>query len=418
VPAAAEVTASYRGLFRVSGMPRLVSAALLGRTGQQMGQIATVLFALDRFHSPTIAGLYVLLVVLPGLMVAPIAGALLDRRGRTALIMLDYLLAAACGVLVIGLAVSNVLTPWMLLTIAAVSSLTGPLSNTGTRTLFPLLVPRELWDRANAIDSGGFVLAIVAGPGIVGVVVATWGTVAGLVATAVMFGLAALVLVGLADPPRLARRPTTLLRDARDGLVYVVTNPALRGLAIGVSLSNLGYGIAIVAVPVLVIDHLHSGAGTVGALWALVGAGGAVSSVIAGRYNSDGRERHFISGGMGGITISLLTLAVAPSVAVAALAMIIFGAANGPFDIGLFSLRQRRTDPAWLGRAFAVSMALNFCGVPIGSALAGPVLAIGLGAAFAAGAVASVAGAAVILLMIPPGASEHQVAARAGHSVT
>jgi MFS family permease len=384
-------------------MPRLVAAALLGRTGQQMGQVATVLFVLDRFHSPTIAGLYVLLVVMPGLIVAPIAGALLDRRGRTALIMLDYLLAAACGVLIVVLAQTDVLTSWMLLGIAAVSSLTGPLSNTGTRTLFPLLVPRQLWDRANAVDSGGFVLSIVAGPALVGVVVATSGTVAGLIASAAMFILAAAVLVGLADPPRLAPRATSLLRDARDGLVYVVTNRALRGLAIGVSLSNLGYGIAIVAVPVLVLDHLHQGPGTVGALWAMVGVAGAVASLIAGRFNSDGRERHMVSFGMSGVALGLLMLAVAQNVVIAALAMIVFGLANGPFDIGLFSLRQRRTDPAWLGRAFAVSMALNFCGVPIGSALAGPVLSVSLGVAFTAGAVTSLAGAAVIMLMIPPG---------------
>jgi hypothetical protein len=37
-------------------------------------------------------------------------------------------------------------------------------------------------------------------------------------------------------------------------------------------------------------------------------------------------------------------------------------------DIALFTMRQRRTDPAWIGRAFAVSMALNFVGFPIGAA--------------------------------------------------
>jgi hypothetical protein len=51
--------------------------------------------------------------------------------------------------------------------------------------------------------------------------------------------------------------------------------------------------------------------------------------------------------------------------------MLALGIATGPFDIVLFSLRQRRTDPAWLGRAFAVSMALNFVGFPVGSAIAG-----------------------------------------------
>jgi hypothetical protein len=54
--------------------------------------------------------------------------------------------------------------------------------------------------------------------------------------------------------------------------------------------------------------------------------------------------------------------------------MVVAGMASGPFDIGMFTLRQRRTDPAWFGRAFAVSMSLNFVGMPIGSALAGPLI--------------------------------------------
>jgi hypothetical protein len=37
----------------------------------------------------------------------------------------------------------------------------------------------------------------------------------------------------------------------------------------------------------------------------------------------------------------------------------------------MFTLRQRRTDPAWMGRAFAISMSLTFAGYPVGSAIAG-----------------------------------------------
>ena len=40
-----------------------------------------------------------------------------------------------------------------------------------------------------------------------------------------------------------------------------------------------------------------------------------------------------------------------------------------PLTVAMFSLRQRATDPKWYGRAFAVSMNLNFSGFPIGSAI-------------------------------------------------
>jgi MFS family permease len=51
--------------------------------------------------------------------------------------------------------------------------------------------------------------------------------------------------------------------------------------------------------------------------------------------------------------------------------MLLVGLLIGPMDIALFTVRQRRTDPAWMGRAFAVSMAFNYMGMPVGAALAG-----------------------------------------------
>jgi hypothetical protein len=84
-------------------------------------------------------------------------------------------------------------------------------------------------------------------------------------------------------------------------------------------------------------------------------------------------------------------------------AILLFGAANGPFDIGLFTLRQRRTDPAWFGRGFAVSMALNYVGTPIGSALAGPLIGWSLDAALWTVVIVSIVAGLFPMLAIPAG---------------
>ena len=52
----------------------------------------------------------------------------------------------------------------------------------------------------------------------------------------------------------------------------------------------------------------------------------------------------------------------------------VIGFANGPLTVAMFSLRQRATEPEWFGRAFAVSMNLNFVGSPIGASIAGALL--------------------------------------------
>ncbi len=81
----------------------------------------------------------------------------------------------------------------------------------------------------------------------------------------------------------------------------------------------------------------------------------------------------------------------------------IAGFLAGPIDVALLTLRQRRTDPAWLGRVLAVSMSLNMSGLPLGSALGGVLVAWSMPAAFAAAASAAALSAVAGYALIPRG---------------
>ena len=85
---------TYRSLFAVRGFRRLGGATLVARTAAMMQALVLVLFVLQRFHSPPLAGLVVFASLVPGILLSPVAGALLDRHRRMLLIKLDYALAA------------------------------------------------------------------------------------------------------------------------------------------------------------------------------------------------------------------------------------------------------------------------------------------------------------------------------------
>ncbi|HLB75651.1 MAG TPA: hypothetical protein VJO72_01310, partial [Candidatus Dormibacteraeota bacterium] len=57
--------ASYHALFAVRGVPRLVANSVLARLGGQMWTVGMVLFVLQVFHSPSLAGLTIFVNVLP-----------------------------------------------------------------------------------------------------------------------------------------------------------------------------------------------------------------------------------------------------------------------------------------------------------------------------------------------------------------
>src|SRR2546425_1087081 len=66
--------------------------------------------------------------------------------------------------------------------------------------LFPILVPQPLWERANAIDSNGYVLSSVFGPALAGALVAGFGAPTALLVTSTISALAAIIAIGLRDP--------------------------------------------------------------------------------------------------------------------------------------------------------------------------------------------------------------------------
>jgi predicted MFS family arabinose efflux permease len=346
-----------------------------------MVSVALILFVLGRYHSPQLAGATAFFAILPGLLVSPLAGALLDRRGRARFVVLDYMIAAGSIGLIALLASLRSLPPPLLLTIVGLASLTNPLSSAGARSLFPILVPRNLWQRANALDSSGHVFASLVGAPLAGAFVGWLGGEWALTAAAVVFVLAAAVMLRLPDPATASASHGPVLRNAWLGLRYVVRNPTLRGLALTLSTYNMSFGILEIALPVLVLSRLHMGPATVGFMWGGLGAAGLVSALVAGGLASRGKERQMMFGAILVSVVAMSALPFATSWIVVAIAVVMVGLGNGPFDIGLFTLRQRRTDPAWFGRAFAVSMSVNYIGSPVGSALAGPLIGWTLNAA-------------------------------------
>ena len=330
--------------------------------------------------------------------------------------ILDYLVAATALVVVAGLSSAHALPAWLLVVIAIVMSLTSIFSSVGLRTLFPLIVPRHLWERANALDSNGYVVATIFGPPIAATLVAFGGGPLALFVIGLVYAMTALSMVGVQDPVTEVTATGTLLSDAREGLVYVWRNRTLRGLGISVSVLNLTGGMTTIVVPLLVLRQLGANEALVGILFAISGVSGMVSALVFGRIDTRGREWvMLVLPPFGNAAAVALVLPVAlagpfgapgalePAVGIGliAVAQVLVGLVNGPLDIALFTVRQRRTDPAWLGRAFAISMGFNFAGYPIGAALTGLIAANSLGGAVALGIGACLASGVLAAVMIP-----------------
>ena len=184
-------------------------------------------------------------------------------------------------------------------------------------------------------------------------------------------------------------------------------NRSLRGLGFSISTLNLAGGISTIVIPLIILERLGGTEAAVGVVFALSGVAGvdlggpvrpdrfAAPGVAAaghpdGTHGAGGTpdaarrdpDRHRARAGSRSPCHCYSTAPL-----------------NGPMDIGLFTMRQRRTDPSMLGRAFAVSMAFNFLGYPIGAAIGGVLATTSLDAAIWLGVAAFVATVFAVVLI-------------------
>lgn len=392
---------SYRQLLGEPDVRALLLATLLSRFAGRMFALAIVLYALTRTGSPLLAGWLAFAAVAPGLVISPIAGALIDRVGSAWAITVDMAASAIC---VTALAVVDRVgwaDPAVLLVLTGCFSLTSPLSFAGIRALLPRLVPAHALDRANALDTAINGLTDIAGPALAGAIVGFGGPVLALVGIAVIYAAAALSVGRVRPTPGEMPRVAPLLAQAWHGLRRVLGQPTLRGLALSYSLYEICWGMLVVAVPVFAAQRFAGGAGAAvaGLLWAGLGLVGGITALVAGHLRAAGRERKVMAIGMLVTALAVWPLAAEFGPIGLMLGLMLVGAAAGPIDVGVLTLRQRSTEPVELGRVVSISMSLNLAGGPLGSALGGMLVTWSLTGTFGMAALASVLAAGAVALI-------------------
>lgn len=403
---AATCPLSYKQVLTSRNVPQLLLAASASRLAGSMLLYVIVLYVIAEFESAATAGLSGFFLALPGFVVSPIAGAVLDRLGVVRAVAFDMICSAAFIGLVAGLSAAGSLTEPLLFVLLTLYSLTSPLSSGGIRTLFPRFVPEAAYAKANALDLSTFSVIDVAAPLFAGLLFPLAGPNPTLLCVAGMYVLAGLSLTLLRGgaPQASAARDQHLLRSAYEGIVYLVRNATLRGLAISYSLYQVALGMLIVMAPVAVSSWLNvSGSADryTGLIWAVAGLFGAIGALVTGKLLRSGVERRYMVAATLITSAAIFPLSALGSVISLATGLGVVGLMEGTINVSLLSLRQRRTEPGWLGRIMTVSMSVNLAGFPVGTALGGFLAAHSLVGAFAVAAGMTLLSAACVHFFVP-----------------
>ena len=338
-----------------------------------MFPVAAVLLVLDRTGRPGLAGAVVAATTLPAVVTGPVLGAWLDRTRRRRLALASNQVLLAASLLAI-LAAAGRVPGWVLVPLAALAGLTGPLATGGYTSMIPLLVPERLLARANALEATSFNTAAIAGPAVAGVVAGTAGPAGAVLAEAV---LAALALPAIARLPRVPSpagdQPAPLGTAIRHGLGHLARTPVLRGVTVATAVGLGGVGLLTLALPFWA-EGLDAGQAGAGYLWAALEAGAIAGALAAARPTAGWPPHRVVLTGLGLFGLVMLAWPLARSFPAALALVALAGLAEGPAFAATFATRQRWSPSTLRGQIFTTAASLKLGAFAVGSALAGPVL--------------------------------------------
>jgi MFS family permease len=257
----------------------------------------------------------------------------------------------------------------LLCVLAAVTTGAGSFFAPAMMALKPMVVPLEQLQRANATLSLLRSSCAVAGPAAGGLVVALLGAPTGFAVNAASY-LASVLSVALirARVARSPRRP--MLRELAEGWSEVRNRDWLLAGVLAATAYHVANGVVLVLMPVIAIRHL-GGAGAVGIVSAAEGLGGVLGAAVALRFMP---RRGLRAGWLALVLMSLWVLAfVWPGTLLAVVVGAVIGYAGLIFfDVAWETAIQDHVPHRYLARVASWDTLTSFLGMPLGSALAGP----------------------------------------------
>ncbi len=284
-------------LSRNADFRNLYVAQLVSFAGDWFLIVALYGLILDVTGSPVMASLVLIAQLVPGFVLSPIAGALVDRLNRQVLMIgADVIRAVLC----LGfLFVRHSGDIWIVYVLQVVLSTFGTVFEPASSAAVPNLVDPDDLPMANTLVGSAWGTMLAAGAALGGLVAATLGRHAAFIGDAVSFAFSAALLIQIRRPfnePRTEEHPgivaatvETVQYARRDHRVLALL--AVKG----------GFGLAggvLVLLPVFAKQVYHQGDAGIGVLYGFRGLGALIGPFIGRRIAGDTQRGLFIAIGI------------------------------------------------------------------------------------------------------------------------
>jgi DHA3 family macrolide efflux protein-like MFS transporter len=349
---------------------QLVSAVGSGITGFTLG-----VWVYQQTGSATMFTLMGLAATLPGVVVLPLAGSLVDRWDRRRVMVACNLLGATGTLFVIALLARDSLEVWHVYPAVCVISAASAVLQLTQATVITLLVPKEQFGRTSGMVQSAQAAAQIVPPLLAGMLLAAIH-IPGLLLIDFATYLFAILMLLLARMPRVAPSgegrvgKPPLLRGAADGWAFIRERPGLLALLVYFSINNFIGGVArALLIPMLLS---FTTAQVLGTVLSVAGAGFLLGSLVMTAWGGPkDRARGVLGFGLL-FGVSVMLVGLRPSVTLVAAAAFAMYCLIPLINSCSQAIWQSKTPLDKQGRVFAVRGTIALSTAPLAYLVAGP----------------------------------------------
>ncbi len=345
--------------------------ALVSNIGTWMGRVAQDWVVLTELtdHSATALGIVTGLQFLPFLLLAPLAGAVVDRYPKRRVLFVTQIVLGLTAVAGAVLLLGGWAQLWQFYVLALITGIATAIDNPARQTFVSEMVPLERLPNAVALNGASFNLGRLAGPAAAGLIIAAVGSgiafaINALTFVAVLVALAAMRGRDLRPTPRVAGRGSAL-----EGLRYVRSRPDIvLVLVLVFMLGTFGMNFQL-TIALMATQVFEKGPTEYGLLGSIMAIGSLAAALMAARRN-EARLRTLLVA-LAGFTVASALAAIAPSYLTFGIALALCGLTALTAMTTANAMVQTRVLPQMRGRVMALYMAIFMGGTPAGAPLIG-----------------------------------------------
>ena len=347
--------------------------------GNSIVMITIPWLILEETGSPAFAGLVAAISALPGLLISPIGGWLVDHVGRRTVSIGADLLSAVAVVAFPIVSLTSELSSSSILIIAVIGAIFDPAGYTARKTLLADVAKSSeiKLDRLNGIHEGFMGVSWIFGPAVGAGLITTVGAVNSFWVAGGLFIFAALAIAFL--------RVGNLGKDARN-LAEKMGEKSDRSLRVGFQVLWNDKLLRTITISILIIAAVYLPTETVllstyfegldqpaslGIVISALAAGSAVGSFGYGWLSARLSRKNLVRATLIGTAVSILPMAFLPPLPILVVAGFFLGLSWGPFNPLVSTLIQQRVPADQQGRVFGVQTAVFYAAPPLGMVLAG-----------------------------------------------